>query len=325
MADFKVNHITNKNGEQGPIIAGVTTVSSTGAMRIPSGATNYGRIIKEDPYYEFLSIALPFNEPAGSQVFKDYSKYGDQYIVVNDVVQKSDQSKFYGTSVYFDGTSDRIYTPTVSGYEPGDRFVGGTHGSWTFEVWMRHLGSDNASGKLLVDNTVDQVSNGYYGRSIGITGNDGTVSFSFQRNGGADLSRVWDQASTVNAGYGGMIPKNTYTSDEWQHISISFDGPAGVWRQFINGTLSATVAYADQDDVLRKNGVDPADIDYFLVNKNSTVRKPISRRDFRSGTVHIGANHANAHSGTFWLNDYRLYQGVCKYKESFTPPTQMVF
>ena len=128
MADFNVNQISNKNGDQGPTIAGVTTVSSTGAMRIPSGATNYGQILKEDPYYEFLSIALPFNEPADSQVFRDYSKYGDQYIVVNDVVQKSDQSKFYGTSAYWDGTSDRIYTPTVSGYELGDRFVTGTHG-----------------------------------------------------------------------------------------------------------------------------------------------------------------------------------------------------
>ena len=325
MADFKVNQISNKNGDQGPTIAGVTTVSSTGAMRIPSGATDYGRIIKEDPYYEFLSIALPFNEPANSQVFRDYSKYGDQYIVSGDVLQKSDQSKFYGTSAYWDGTGDRIYTPTVSGYELGDRFVTGTHGSWTFEVWMRHKGSDNNSGILFTDNTVDQVSNGYYGRTISITGNDGTVCSSFQRNNGADLSRVWDQASTVNAGYGGMIPKNTYTSDEWQHIAISFDGPAGVWRQFISGTLVGTVAYADQDDILRKNGVDPADVDYFLINKNSLVRLPISRRDFRSGTVHIGANHANAHSGTFWLNDYRLYQGVCKYKESFTPPTQMAF
>ena len=108
MSNFKVNHITNKIGDQGPTIAGVTTVSSTGAMRIPSGATNYGRIIKEDPYYEFLAIALPFNEPAGSQVFRDYSKYDDQYIVSNDVIQKSDQSKFYGSSVYFDGTTDKI-------------------------------------------------------------------------------------------------------------------------------------------------------------------------------------------------------------------------
>ena len=37
MADFNVNHITGKKGQQGTVLAGVTTVSSTGSMRIPSG------------------------------------------------------------------------------------------------------------------------------------------------------------------------------------------------------------------------------------------------------------------------------------------------
>ena len=41
MADFKVNHITNKNGKSGTSFVGVTTVSSTGAMRIPSGSSAY--------------------------------------------------------------------------------------------------------------------------------------------------------------------------------------------------------------------------------------------------------------------------------------------
>ena len=39
MADFNINHITGKQGQQGIVLAGVTTVSSTGAMRIPSGPT----------------------------------------------------------------------------------------------------------------------------------------------------------------------------------------------------------------------------------------------------------------------------------------------
>ena len=321
MADFKVNHITNKDGKSGTSFVGVTTVSSTGAMKIPSGGTNYGRMIKEDPYYEFLSIALPFNEPAGSQVFQDYSKYGDQWILESgNVVQKSDQSKFYGTSVYFDGTTDLIGSATALSYNHGDRFVTGTHGSWTWEVWMRHLESDNAAGTLFCDNTVDQVSNGYYGRNITIEGADSHIIHNFQRNNGADLSRVFTGSYTAAGGY---TPRNTIESDAWTHCAISFDGPSGVWRNFIDGTLSGTVAYADQDDILRKNGVDPADVDYFLINKNSLVRKPISRRDFRSGKVYIGANHTGNHSGTFWLNDYRFYQGVCKYKKSFTPPTQM--
>ena len=40
MADFNVNHITGKQGQQGTVLAGVTTVSSTGAMSIPSGPTS---------------------------------------------------------------------------------------------------------------------------------------------------------------------------------------------------------------------------------------------------------------------------------------------
>ena len=39
MADFNVNHITGKQGQQGTVLAGVTTVSSTRSMRIPSGPT----------------------------------------------------------------------------------------------------------------------------------------------------------------------------------------------------------------------------------------------------------------------------------------------
>ena len=39
MSKFKVNHITSKSGKNGPVLAGITTVSSTGSMRIPSGPT----------------------------------------------------------------------------------------------------------------------------------------------------------------------------------------------------------------------------------------------------------------------------------------------
>ena len=41
MADFNVNHITSKDGKSGTSFVGVTTVSSTGAMRIPSGPTEH--------------------------------------------------------------------------------------------------------------------------------------------------------------------------------------------------------------------------------------------------------------------------------------------
>ena len=47
MSKFKVNHITSKSSKNGPVLAGITTVSSTGAMRISSGNTNY-RLIKPE-------------------------------------------------------------------------------------------------------------------------------------------------------------------------------------------------------------------------------------------------------------------------------------
>ena len=41
MADFKINSITTKQGQHGPVIAGVSTINSTGCMKIPSGPTEF--------------------------------------------------------------------------------------------------------------------------------------------------------------------------------------------------------------------------------------------------------------------------------------------
>ena len=41
MSDFKVNSIATKQGQHGPVIAGGSTVNSTGCMKIPSGPTEF--------------------------------------------------------------------------------------------------------------------------------------------------------------------------------------------------------------------------------------------------------------------------------------------
>ncbi len=41
MSDFKINSIATKQGQHGPVIAGVSTVNSTGCMKLPSGPTYY--------------------------------------------------------------------------------------------------------------------------------------------------------------------------------------------------------------------------------------------------------------------------------------------
>ena len=41
MSDLRINNITNRSGDRGPVIAGVSTVSSTGAFVVPVGVTEY--------------------------------------------------------------------------------------------------------------------------------------------------------------------------------------------------------------------------------------------------------------------------------------------
>ena len=55
MSDFKINSIATKQGQHGPVIAGVSTINSTGCMKIPSGPTEHrggrGRLVFVGGYY----------------------------------------------------------------------------------------------------------------------------------------------------------------------------------------------------------------------------------------------------------------------------------
>ncbi len=39
MSDLKINNITDRTGDSGPVIAGVSTVTSTGSFTVPVGPT----------------------------------------------------------------------------------------------------------------------------------------------------------------------------------------------------------------------------------------------------------------------------------------------
>ena len=307
MSKFNVNNITGKQGQQGPVLAGVTTMSSTGSMRIPSGATNYGQILKEDPYYEFLSIALPFYGTEGSQVFTDRSKYGDNWTVNGDTQYKSDQSKFYGTSAYFDKDNDYLYSTNVYPYESGARFSS-VKGDWTWETWYYKNGNTTDTMSLLVDNTVDQVSNGYFGKMISIQNN--RLNFAMQRNNGADLSYVF--INDITSQYAGALSA-AVDYNEWVHLAISYDSYSQAFRAFVNGEHIRTCCFRDGGA-----GLTPDQIDGY-------TKPSYNEKDMRSGRVYIGATHSGVYDIYGWLQDYRYYIGVCKYKESFTPPTQIAF
>ena len=109
MSNFKVNHITNKHGNRGPVIAGVSTVSSTGAMSIPSGNTGmrveYNPVNDNDIVRDGLILHLDFANPecliSGTTV-RDLSGAG---IVDTGTISGATYSPDGGGSLYFDNRS----------------------------------------------------------------------------------------------------------------------------------------------------------------------------------------------------------------------------
>ena len=78
MSDLRINNITDKVGGNGPVIAGVSTVASTGAFTVPSGPTEYrggrGRGVKgaSNPAgtaMEYIEIATTGNSVDFGDVF----------------------------------------------------------------------------------------------------------------------------------------------------------------------------------------------------------------------------------------------------------------
>ena len=67
MSQFKINSITNKNGNYGPVISGVTTNNSTGCMIIPAGNTGrrveYNTVNDNDIVRDGLILYLDFANP----------------------------------------------------------------------------------------------------------------------------------------------------------------------------------------------------------------------------------------------------------------------
>ena len=57
MSDIKINNITDRSGSSGPVFAGISTVSTSAFMVMPSGPTEYrggrGRLVFGGGYYAY--------------------------------------------------------------------------------------------------------------------------------------------------------------------------------------------------------------------------------------------------------------------------------
>ena len=270
MADFNVNKISNKHGNYGPVVAGVTTVSSTGAMRIPSGNTGmrveYNTVNDNDIVRDGLILHLDFANPDclinGSNV-RDLSGAG---YVTNGTISGATYSSDGGGSLYFDNRSGIYFG---DGSATGPFLLSGTSSSGdklSCCSWVGNVDMTRSANFILAAWNSTGTSGGGWGFAANETAADGnrpqpSVIVSDGADGSGAWARpgwngpnipeydprhlnYWQTVKSVNSGIGNTtvaVGKDRFTHlgqtlARWRNVDPVGSGPDR-WgtRNWING------------------------------------------------------------------------------------------
>ncbi len=160
MSDFKINSIATKQGQHGPVISGVSTVNSTGCMKIPSGKT-VNRLISE----EVVTDGLVGYYDAGNT--NSYSGSGTTWYDLSDntnhaTISGSTFNSNFGGYFANDGSNDLITVPYQQNPMRVNQFFG--HLQITYDVFVRFPSSTGYADFMGVSSSGGQGSGGlYYG------------------------------------------------------------------------------------------------------------------------------------------------------------------
>ena len=238
MSNFKVNHITSKSGKNGPVLAGIATVSSSGSMSIPSGNTNY-RLIKpesnenivRDQLYTLYDAGRM--ESFGNHDMNWYDISGNNRHMIMPTIGDTSGNTYRGVSLdYNNGGGVRLGTGGAQWWRSDwgrkyDFSVGtqGKYKEFTVEMWYKH------------PSTTDRVhlwALGHHNRgdqsNLNMNLNDGRAMWVYTDNG-----------SPYNA-FGGS--DGAYTDGTIRNLAYTYDvnawnsgGTRGQGLAYMNGSL----------------------------------------------------------------------------------------
>lgn len=116
MSVLHTNNITNRDGTSGPTIAGITTVNSTGFMRLPVGDTFRRSVIENvvtDGLVLYLDAGNDISYPGNGTTWTDLSGENYNFTLINGPTFNSSN----GGGIEQDGSNDyieRTYTPALA-------------------------------------------------------------------------------------------------------------------------------------------------------------------------------------------------------------------
>ena len=186
----------------------------------------------------------------------DKAQSGNNFTIVGNTTASTAESKYAGSSIYFDGGGDYIKLDGT--------FSEFFDNAWTIEFWV-NLNSLSTSNAISIGD-----GSGVDGMYLLHGGN----GFYLGSNGSWNISAY--TSSTITVG-------------QWHHCAVTWDG--SYYRTFIDGALENTATSS------AKLGPGPYNIG-------------------------IGATYTGNQPTDGYIEDLRLTQGVARYTEAFTPPTE---
>tara|TARA_B100001094_G_C18041509_1_gene725239 strand:+ start:22 stop:1047 length:1026 start_codon:yes stop_codon:yes gene_type:complete len=256
MSKFNVNNITNKHGNYGTVIAGVSTMNSTGSMAIPSGNTGmrveYNTINDNDIVRDGLILHLDFANPEcliNGTTARDLSGAG---IVDSGTISGATYSPDGGGSLYFDnrggidfGAVDPNGPFLLSGSTPsGDKLSCcswvnvdmSSSANFIAAAWN----ASSSSGWGFAANENDNTGNRSMPAVIVSDGGDGSGAWARPGWNGPNIPaydprslNYWNTVKSVNSGIGNTTV--AVGKDTFSHLGQTL----ARWRTKTNGVVDA--------------------------------------------------------------------------------------
>ena len=167
-----------------------------------------------DAYYPQVAALLHFDGVNGSTTITDNSKNVLTVTVVGNAQISTAQSKFGGSSAYFDGNGDylNLQNNALFAFNTGD---------FTMEAWVYPTAYHTGAGMVIFDQRATYATSA--GINMWLRGSTNVLTFSTNGN--------QEYAGSLTA------PINT-----WTHVAVVKS--SGVIKSYVNGVLSTTFSYA---------------------------------------------------------------------------------
>ena len=203
--------------------------ASPGTVGLLTGYVSDARIVNGtavyDPTLTTLTVpTAPLTAITNTSLLLNFTNAGiidgamrTNFETFGDVKISNAQSKYGGSSIYFDGSGDYLYTKPSANYAMGS-------GDFTIELWYYPISQTSTNNCLLATWNTTWSANKW---SLFAPYGTGTTNKYFFSANNFDSAPYWLTSTSI------------VTNNAWVHIAITRSG--STWRMFINGTVESTM------------------------------------------------------------------------------------